>query len=538
MRTAAELTDTVDLAPEEVGKLKEQSRVHGALRQPRTADMGQHAPALIGSPVKPIDMDKVRVDPAWALRVPAALALRKMVLPLCRLNEAVQVACADLDDEPTKRQLEKLLGHDISFVEAELSSLRRVLKTTYANGTGATPARPRSATGELDADDAVATCEQILQAAVMRDASDIHFLPTEKNLRVLLRVDGQLEPFTEISPEAQNAVLSRIKVQSGLDIAEKRSPQDGRFSHQLGKQGQKLDVRVATLPTRHGERITLRLLAGQTSGISLSGIGMNDVDLASLRTAIARPHGMVLLTGPTGSGKSTTLYAAIREVLQTRGGNVITVEDPIEYEMAGVSQVEVDSADKVNFDKALRSILRHDPDVLMIGEIRDLKTAEIAVKASLTGHLVFSTLHTNTAAGVVTRLADMGLQRFLIAATLRMAIAQRLVRRLCSRCRVPRPLLAKEAAAIGQPELEGSTVYEPDGCVYCAGRGYVGRVALIERFECDETVAQLIADGASEDCLAADSKRSGSSVLVDEAAAKMLDGTTTVGEVLAAVVVW
>lgn len=542
MNTTQDTADTIELSPSEVHRIKHESHHNGGspnLQQPVGSNSAvPQLPNNDHDSTPLLNLDEVRVDPAWALRIPAALAMRKHVLPLCRLGEVVQVACLDADDEPTRRQLEKLLGHDIEFVESDAASLRRALKTTYANGSGATPAKPRASAAETDSDDAVATCDQFLQAAVMRNASDIHLLPSEKHLRVLLRVDGQLEQLTEISVESQNAVLSRIKVQSGLDIAEKRSPQDGRFSLPLGDQKRKLDVRVATLPTRHGERITLRLLAGQTSGIDLAAIGMNETDLEGFRKAILRPHGMVLLTGPTGSGKSTTLYAAIGEVLKSRGGNVITVEDPIEYEMPGVSQVEIDSADKVNFDKALRSILRHDPDVLMIGEIRDLETAEIAVKASLTGHLVFSTLHTNTAAGVVTRLADMGLQRFLIAATLRMAIAQRLVRRLCSHCRQPRPLGENEAAAINRPELASETVYDAAGCVYCAGRGYVGRVALIERFECDPTVAKLITEDADEDTLAADGKRCGSTVLVDDAAAKMLDGTTTLEEVVKAVVAW
>ena len=384
----------------------------------------------------------------------------------------------------------------------------------------------------------MAVCEELLQAAAMRGASDIHLSPDETALVARMRVDGKLETYSRISNQLQGAVVSRLKVMSGLDIAEKRAPQDGRFTARIGSDQVKTDIRVATLPTRFGERVTLRLLGGQTTTLSLTNLGMNDRDLEMFRRTISRPHGLVLLTGPTGSGKSTTLYAAIEELLRSRGGNVITVEDPIEYEMPEVSQVEIDSADKVSFAKALRSILRHDPDVVMIGEIRDLETAEIAVKASLTGHLVFSTLHTNTASGVVTRLEDMGLQPFLIAATLRLAVAQRLVRRLCDRCRVQRPITEEEAALLGRCDIAGQSIYEPGGCVYCAGKGYVGRIALIECFDCDESVAKLITGGASEETLLANARQRKRSLLIDDAIDKMIAGITTYQEVLEAVVVW
>jgi len=487
-----------------------------------------------------LDMDQVRVDPGLTLKVPAALALRKQVLPLCKINDEILVACSDIEDVTTQRQLEKLFDQELRLLSAEPDSLRRALKRVYGSSTaGAKPMRSRSGDASvIDLDDAVTICDDLMQAAALRGASDIHLIPNEKSLVVKLRVDGKLEPLSTIPTDMQGAVISRIKVQSGLDIAEKRSPQDGRFTARIGAEQKKVDIRVATLPTRFGERVTMRLLGGQAGAISLTNLGMNDVNLTAFRRAIARPHGLVLLTGPTGSGKSTTLYAAIEEVLRSRGGNVITVEDPIEYEMEDVSQVEIDSADKVSFDMALRSILRHDPDVVMIGEIRDLETAEIAVKASLTGHLVFSTLHTNSAIGVVTRLADMGLQRFLIAATLRLAIAQRLVRRLCVKCREARELTQREADLLGRPEIAGQTVYDPGQCVYCAGRGFTGRVALIELFDCDVEAAELIATGASEEAMIAHAHQRQDAMLMDDAIDKMFAGVTSYQEVLEAVVVW
>ena len=492
----------------------------------------------------PLDLDQVRIDPAWSLRIPASLALRKRVLPLCKLGDHVLVACMDTDDTATHQALRKYLEFDIQTLHAEPESLRRALMRVYGGvsttaSADASPVRVRARDPRaLEPEDAVAICDELMQAAVLRSASDIHLLGNETSFMAQFRVDGRLEVYREFPLEIQGATISRLKVLAGLDIAEKRSPQDGRFTTRVGPSQRKVDVRVATLPTRHGERMTMRLLAAQGSELTLTSLGMNDNDLSIFRTAITRPHGLILLTGPTGSGKSTTLYAAIEELLTRRGGNVITVEDPIEYEMRGVSQVEVDSADKVNFGKALRSILRHDPDVIMIGEIRDRETADVAVKASLTGHLVFSTLHTNTAAGVVTRLVDMGMQRFLVAATLRLAVAQRLVRRLCPHCRKPRAMKPDEALALGKSELAGSTVYDSTGCVYCAGRGYIGRVAMFEMVESNESFARQISEGAGEDELLADVRARKLPLLVDDAVAKLADGTTTVQEVLNAVVTW
>ncbi|MEM9643481.1 MAG: GspE/PulE family protein [Planctomycetota bacterium] len=488
-----------------------------------------------------LDMERVRVDPKWALRIPASLALRKQVMPLCKIRDEVIVACEDIEDQTAKQQLDRILVCELRLLTAEPKSLREAIKRVYGNSSTTPGKPPRLAVNDsqmIDSEDAVAICDELLQAAAMRGASDIHLTSNDAALIARMRVDGKLETYSRIPSQLQGAVISRLKVMSGLDIAEKRAPQDGRFTARIGPDQIKTDIRVATLPTRFGERVTLRILGGKTTALSLTNLGMNDRDLSMFRQTISRPHGLVLLTGPTGSGKSTTLYAAIQELLNSRGGNVITVEDPIEYEMPDVSQVEIDSADKVSFAKALRSILRHDPDVVMIGEIRDLETAEIAVKASLTGHLVFSTLHTNTASGVVTRLTDMGLKPFLIAATLRLAVAQRLVRRLCDQCRVTRQMSSGEAELLGQPRLAGQNVFEPGGCVYCAGHGYVGRIALIECFDCDEDVAKLITEGASEEGLLANARQRKRSLLMDDAIEKMLTGVTTYQEVLEAVVVW
>jgi type IV pilus assembly protein PilB len=492
-----------------------------------------------------LDMDEIRIDPAWALKIPAPLAVRRQVLPFAFVDGKVYVACLDTRDRSVLEAVERSLRLPICPQEAEPASLRRALERVFGSGSSATqatgPARARSDAGapaDADSEGAVALCDELLHAAIMRQASDIHIDPGEKQVQIRLRVDGVLERYRTVPTASLTGVISRLKVLGGMDIAEKRAPQDGRFTHRFGPTGKTIDIRLATLPTKYGERMTVRLLALQTESLTLERLGMSSADLDCFSQAIERPHGMILLTGPTGSGKTTTLYGALRRIIGQREQNIVTIEDPIEYDIPGVAQVEVDSADKVSFDKALRSVLRHDPDVVMIGEIRDRETADIGIKASLTGHLVFSTLHTNSAASAVTRLADMGIDRFLIAATLRLAVAQRLVRRLCTRCRTPRRLTEAEAAALGNPAAAGVTVYEPAGCMYCANRGFVGRVGLFEMLPIDETLSRLIAEGAEEGEIVRHIRDRKIPRLVDDAMAKLVDGQVTAREVLAAVTLW
>lgn len=487
----------------------------------------------------PLDLDSVRIDPKWALMVPASYALRRQVLPLCELDGVVIVACARCDDPTLHKALRGYLNHEFQCLQAEQEPLRRVLERVYdLPSLGDSGSAVRSELPSVESGDAVAVCDELLQAARLRGASDIHLIPNEHGLTVQLRVDGQLEFYRDLPASVQPGVVSRIKVLAGMDIAEKRVAQDGRITSLVGRGRSKLEMRVASLPTRYGERLTLRLLTTSGSKLSLDALGMRQRDLQTFQSATSRPHGLVLLTGPTGSGKSTTLYVAIEEFLHRRGGNVITIEDPIEYEICGASQVEVDSADKVNFSKALRSVLRHDPDVVMIGEIRDSETASTALKAALTGHLVFSTVHTNTAAGVVTRLKDLQIEPFLIAACLRLSVAQRLVRRLCASCRRPRTMSALEAKFFQDSSLEGQTVYDADGCLACAGRGYNGRVALFEMLDSNATMANLIAHGAFEDQLLEQARKQGASTLAEDGLAKVLDGVTTVAEITNTLAEW
>ncbi|HGY9627908.1 TPA: GspE/PulE family protein [Pseudomonas putida] len=362
--------------------------------------------------------------------------------------------------------------------------------------------------------------------ALRQRASDIHIETFEQSLVVRLRIDGHLREVLR-PPRALSAMLvSRIKVMARLDIAEKRQPQDGRIT--LRAAGREVDVRVSTLPGIHGERVVMRVLDKQASLLALDNLGMTEAVLHGLRGCLARPNGIVLSTGPTGSGKTTALYACLNS-LNDGSRNILTVEDPVEYAIAGIGQTAINPRAGLTFASGLRAILRQDPDVIMLGEIRDRETAQIAVQASLTGHLVLSTLHTNSAVGAVTRLRDMGVEPFLIASSLRGVLAQRLVRRLCP-CAVPHPLQAAERRL--WPELANlDETYHPVGCEQCQGTGYVGRLGLYEFIELDAGLVALLYDGASEVAMQgylADRRQS----LVGMASDCLARGRTSLAEVL------
>lgn len=520
----------------------------GTVAWTKQLDSGYHAGIkfvdLSGDSSTLLDLQRVRVDPELALRLPPNLALRRLVLPFAVKDGRALVACANDKDAPTLQAVSRHLQMPIEARLADIETLKAIVSKVYGEGAAAAPRPTRPSDGrptdprQQAEEDVVGLCDEIMRAAIMRQASDIHINPSENASNVRLRVDGVLENFRTVPAAAQAGIVSRFKVLGGMDISEKRAPQDGAFRHQVPGTGQRIDIRIATLPTKYGERLTLRLLALQTESLTLERLGMCDRELVTFESAIQKPHGQILITGPTGSGKSTTLYAAIRRLIAHRELNVVTIEDPIEYDIGGVTQVEIDTADKVSFAKALRSVLRHDPDVVMIGEIRDHESADIATKASLTGHLVFSTLHTNSATGVVTRLCDMGVERFLIAATLRLAMAQRLVRRLCPQCRVPRELTEIEARGLGRPEEVGRTVYEPGGCVLCGERGYIGRMGIFELIGFDEDWSSLVASGAEEGELVQMVRQRGSRTMIDDAFDKLFAGVTSVDEVMRTVTVW
>lgn len=336
----------------------------------------------------------------------------------------------------------------------------------------------------------------LIAEAVRQGVSDVHVEPFETALVIRMRVDGLLRESLRLPAHVAPVVVSRIKVMARLDIAERRVPQDGRISLALG--GKQLDVRVSTLPARAGERVVLRILDKDNAAIGLDELGMDAATLSVFRGALAEPNGIVLVTGPTGSGKTTSLYAGLR-LLNNGSRNILTVEDPVEYAIEGVGQTQVNAKVGMTFAAGLRAILRQDPDVVMIGEIRDRETAEISVQASLTGHLVMSTVHTNDAVGAITRLRDMKVEPFLLASTLRAVIAQRLVRRLCPDCRVEHPAEEANRQLAG---LGASRIFEPGGCAHCNGTGFKGRIGVYEAIRIDDAVRQMINDGSDEDRIA------------------------------------
>lgn len=369
----------------------------------------------------------------------------------------------------------------------------------------------------------------LLSEAIRVNASDIHIEAFEKKLSVRLRVDGQLREIVQPRRELAPLLVSRIKVMAKLDIAEKRVPQDGRISLRLA--GREVDVRVSTLPSSHGERVVMRLLDKQAGRLNMTHLGLIQSDYQRLSQLVQRPHGIILVTGPTGSGKTTTLYAALSD-LNDGSKNILTAEDPIEYQLEGIGQTQVNSKVDMTFARALKAMLRQDPDVVMVGEIRDLETAEIAVQASLTGHLVLSTLHTNTAIGAVTRLQDMGIEPFLLASSLIGVIAQRLVRTLCPHCQTWHDADETEIDMFKfihpEPQLK---LPQPQGCDHCSHTGFSGRTAIYEIVPIDDQMRRLIHSNTAEYELEQYARQQAGSIR-DDGLRKVLAGKTTIEEVL------
>ncbi len=368
----------------------------------------------------------------------------------------------------------------------------------------------------------------LLTEAIKADASDIHIEPFENRLVVRMRVDGVLREVLEQKKAVTPLIVSRIKVMAKLDIAEKRLPQDGRISLRVA--GRAVDVRVSTLPSGHGERVVLRLLDKQAGRLDLEQLGMDKATLSVMVRLIQKPHGIILVTGPTGSGKTTTLYAVLTR-LNDKKRNIMTVEDPIEYYLDGIGQTQVNPKVDMSFARGLRAILRQDPDVVMVGEIRDLETAEIAVQASLTGHLVLSTLHTNTAVGAVTRLRDMGVEPFLLSSSLLGVLAQRLVRLLCPECKRPQRASPADCELLEVSPQQAPTIYVPVGCPHCNQLGYRGRTGIYEIIEIDAAMRDMIHEQASEHQLEAHARRHTPSIRQD-GMRRVLAGETSLEEVL------
>jgi general secretion pathway protein E len=499
------------------------------------------------------DIDAPRVDPALVDRVPIAFAKQHAILPLERDAEGiVHVAIADpFFTEP----LDDLrLVFDGVELEGELVPRKAILDAinlVYDRGPASAEALALDASEDLDAiadeishepqdlldsaDDApiVRLVNSLLQHAVKERASDIHLEPFEREIRVRFRIDDILyEPVRPLPRALMAPVVSRIKIMGGLNIAEKRLPQDGRIRLKIA--GRDYDVRLSTLPVAHGERVVMRLLPRTSEMLNLENLGFDADHLTTWSKLIARPNGIVLVTGPTGSGKTTTLYAALSRI-NTLDVNIITVEDPVEIQLLGIGQIEVVPKIGLTFASGLRSILRQDPDVVLVGEIRDLETAEIAIQASLTGHLVFSTLHTNDAPSAITRLVDMGVERFLVASSLFAVLAQRLVRVLCTRCREAYEPTSEELSELGvRAPSQPVTVYRPGACDGCNHTGYRGRLGIFELMLVDDEIRELIAHNVDSKRIKRQAVTSGMRTLRVDGARKVLRGVTSIAEVLRA----
>ncbi|MDG1904407.1 MAG: type II secretion system ATPase GspE [Arenicella sp.] len=443
-------------------------------------------------------------------------------------------------------ELKRLLNVKLSLVELTTSEFEEQLRNIYDKGGSQATQLMDDMDGGLDLDrlhDQLQTTTDLLEAdddapiirlinalltqAIRENASDIHVEAFEEESIVRFRVDGVLRDIVSPRRELHGALVSRIKVMSKLDIAEKRLPQDGRISLRVADHP--VDVRVSTLPTQHGERVVMRLLDKQSARLNLEVLGMPSEILERFEVMINKPNGILLVTGPTGSGKTTTLYSGLHR-LDRKRLNILTVEDPVEYDLDGVGQTQMNSKIGLTFASGLRSILRQDPDVVLVGEIRDLETAEISVQASLTGHLVLSTLHTNTAVGAVTRLVDMGVEPFLIASSLVGVLAQRLVRRLCPDCKQVHKPTELELQTLGIDSIKGFTMYKPIGCTECEQRGYRGRLGIYELVEMTEGMRRLIHGSASEEDLNQMARISSKS-LMQNGFTRVLEGQTTLDEI-------
>lgn len=493
-----------------------------------------------------VDLDEHPVDKNAVTLVPGALCRRYTVLPIAIENGALVLATADPGNVMAVDDVRTVSGRHVIPVIASYDNLTRAidrfvraddemegLSSAFVEQS-AEPEVDLSNLGDSIDDDApiVRYVNLLVTQAITDRSSDIHIEPTEHDLRVRYRIDGVLHEVQRSPKNIQSGVISRVKIMSDIDIAERRKPQDGRMS--VTHNGRKIDLRVATLPTVWGEKIVMRILDNSTASLDLRDLSFLDHNLEMYRESYTKPYGMLLVTGPTGSGKSTTLYATLNAVSKPEI-NVITVEDPVEYRLPGINQVQVNPKAGLTFAGALRSILRSDPDVVLLGEIRDHETAQIAIEAALTGHLVLSTLHTNDAPSAVTRLTEMGIEPFLVGSALDCVVAQRLARKLCEKCKEPYVPTEAELVAARFPWVPGEEIpqlWRPGGCVACSKTGYRGRIALHEVMRVTEDIERHAVAHSSAADIAATAQKQGMVTLRDDGWHKVALGRTSIEEVL------
>jgi len=490
----------------------------------------------------------LEVSPEALRHVTAEMAQRYRVLPLSATDGRLKLAMADPFDLAAVDDLEALTGLEIVRSYARPDDLAEAIRRFYGTSASrmANSLAEQMVGDEVEGGDSVGhlhelACEPslislvnlIILEALQDRASDIHIEPFEKQLRVRYRIDGVLHEMSPPPRHLQAAIISRVKIMSNMKISEKRVPQDGRI--QIKVQGRDLDLRVSSVPTNHGESIVMRILDKTNLSLGLPQLGFLSDDQNTFERLISLPDGVLLVTGPTGSGKTTTLYACLGQInLPDR--KIITVEDPVEYQMSGINQVQVNKDVGLDFSAALRSILRQAPNIVMIGEIRDHETADIAMEAALTGHLVFSTLHTNDAPSAVTRLLDIGVKPFLVASALRAAMAQRLVRAICEKCRAEYVPTERELKMLGalSKNTTTSTMFKGKGCPHCGQGGYKGRKGIFEIFQIDDSIQRLIFDHSPATVLRARAREMGMRTLREDGMLKVASGMTTLEEVLRA----
>jgi general secretion pathway protein E len=507
-----------------------------------------------------LELDEV--DGELVEPLPITYAKTHLVLPLHREDGTIKVAMANPDAIFAADDLRTMLDGEITPVLANSEQVLELINRTYAKlQTGGVDLEDddefagnnEEQVDILDStDDApiIKWVNSLIFQAVKERASDIHIEPGEREVVVRYRIDGVLYEQKEAPRNAAASITARVKIMAGLNIAEKRLPQDGRIRRRIA--GKDIDMRVATAPTARGERITIRLLDKTAVVLNLADIGFGPDHLREMDELIRRPNGIVLVTGPTGSGKTTTLYASLSEI-NTPDKNILTIEDPVEYQLEGISQTQVNSKIDLTFASGLRSFLRHDPDVIMVGEIRDLETAEIAIQASLTGHLVFSTLHTNDAPGAITRLIDMDVEPFLVASSVLALLAQRLVRKICPECKELKPVTADEVAGLGmsmdeyresagkdfgfhddrRPPPPAGMAYHAAGCSSCLNTGYSGRLGIYELLPMDDMVRSAVLKRTDANTIKRAAIAGGAyRTLRQDGASKILSGLTTIEEVM------
>ncbi len=537
------LVEQGSLAPEGLSRaLDEQRRTGATLREvllrlelvSETAILDYYEEQL---GVPRMDLSTYVLEPEIVRLVPERVARQYQIVSLFKIGNTLTVAMADPLDVVARDEVRLTTGLDVDVVVASGTQIREAIER-YAPVSGNLDSLVREQELKQAAAAVAARPEEdgpiirfvnaLIEQAVREGASDLHIEPEESSFRIRIRVDGQLREVATQAKTLYASVVSRIKVMASLDIAERRLPQDGRI--RVTSAGKEFDLRVSTFPTIHGENVVLRLLDLSSPLRSLSDLGIAPKPLAILERMISRPNGIVLVTGPTGSGKTTTLYACINTI-NTMNRNIVTLEDPVEYYVATVRQTQVDPDIGLTFARGLRALLRQDPDVILVGEIRDGDTAEIAVRSALTGHLVFSTLHTNDAVGAIPRLLDMTIAPYLLASALNGVVAQRLVRRICEKCRRPVTPPDELLASLGLTPGEG-TYFEAVGCRACGNTGYKGRIGIYEVFDVSEEIRSLIAAHAPMEELARAARRGGMTLLSEDAARKASRGQTTLEEAL------